>query len=389
MRNKLLHSRGTMPVWMMVLAVLCLGAVSCQKKYSPMDSIEKMADKNIPGYYSWIGVDSATLVASLKEYKLEKGGAGVYRESKSGDGQDIATTSQNVTWSRGEFTDGNSFVNMFVNFENGGSQALKWGSAALFFEGKTYGSGSKINNLDAIYADFANQAFEKVDSAFFTRVDTVLDTYLAWTQAKGTAAKLTEEQIAEKREYFALQWVKDTIAWFNANHLPMGSKPIPDSIAVGKKSGNTYICVYYIGEERTDSIPVDVHLANKEFTNSTFYFDRDASFKNTGYYCHHYFRQDSAHYLDPTAANANAKDSLSMFVADSWCVGTSLGTSAFDIVARGTYTYKVWETVNGQKTVIADVVTPNTIKVFPISSFYKNEEATYNTIKHNYMKVHP
>lgn len=379
--NRLLHLMGT-GLMLSALVLMGVNLTSCQKKFSPMDSIEKLADKNIPGSYAWIDVDSTAMKATVTEYQLAADGTGKAVVAVSGNGMDVSQTSADINWSRGEFIDGNAFVELsLLDKTTGNTRNIKWGSAALFLEGKIFGKSSKAAYMKGIYTAFPNTNWGKIDSTFYNSYVQDTTYYLEWNQAKNADAKLTQAQIDALRDYFAQQWVKDTIAWYNKTF----NKNIPDSVKVGKKSGETYLCVYYIATETKMIKTITTPLAESETNHSSFHFDRDASFANTGEYYFHYFQQDSTHYLNPTDPKANAKDSLYRFEVKQWCIGNPLGNTTFDVVARGTLTHKYVVTTAGKAEVKYDRTVPDTVIVFAISGLY-DDECTINGVKHTPIK---
>lgn len=375
--KKLLLIRGISST-LLVCALTCVGLISCQKQYEPMDEIQKLADKNIPGTYSYIEVDTAKMQTKICEYVLKADGTGTYRDVVAGDQTTTVGSDCTITWTRGGYVENNVWVEINVVFSGESGKepvTIKWGSAALNVGGSIFSKGSYIDNVDKIYDQFANHTFAKADSTFFLRVDTIADTYLEWNQAKGDAAKLTQAQIDELNAYFAQQWVKDTIAWYNKNHLAAGKKPIPDSVSVGKKSGDKFICVYYIGTETTDFIPVPVRLAEKSIDCNQFHFDREGK-ANLADYTYHFFEQDSAHFVNP--AEGYVYDSISNYAISSWCISKPSSTGAFELLCRGTNTI----VVNG----VEKQKDNDYVRSFSVVGFYAGEEVTIDGVKHLYVK---
>jgi len=386
MKNKfLLH--GTTTLWLQSMIVVCMALVSCQPKYDPMASIEKLADKNIPAKYSLVWVDTAKMLSNVQEYELLKDGSGSMLQSVSGNNQDITSISQSLVWWRGDFVEKNTYVNVFATLESGETHTMLWGSRALVDGDLCMTQGSKYSLIKAIYDQFGNSQWQAADSTWFsvTRNDTLR--YLEWNQAKGNDAKLTQAQVDEKKAYFAQQWVKDTIEWYNVNfRRPQKLSDIPDSIKVGTKVGSKYMCVFYIGTETMKVTPVVKHLGDKVVTNSQFALSRDAAFANKGMYCYHYFTQDTAHLVDPTAANANAKDSLYQLDIKEWCIGNPTSSSGFEIVAKGNMKHVVWQTVNGHCDTLLKVSQSDWLQTFVITGHYAKDVAVIDGISHKYVK---
>ncbi|MCQ2310810.1 MAG: hypothetical protein MJZ64_03565 [Paludibacteraceae bacterium] len=363
---------------MLVIAIMS----SCRKKYDVMGVITPSMDNNIVGTYSWIAVDTVNLQSTIMEYALLKEGQGNFSYFKSGNAIPQEFSEMPLTWSRGGFIDHNAYISMSINLQNGVVKNPKWSSLTLFFGDSLFVKSNKISSTKSIYSDFSNTNWERSDSVVFQDIQVQMVKYLEWNQAKGNDSYLTTEEIAAKKEYFAQPWVRDTIRWFNETY----QKKVPDTIKVTTaKKGDKFLCVFYIGTEKVEQRLVPTYLADAKTTTSQFHFDLD-DLIHSGVYYYHYFEQDSAHYLNPTAPQANAVDSLFQFNITGWCVGSLVSSMSFDIIARGNLTWTYWKTTKGVKEDVFDRSVADTTLIFSLTQVYKGDEATLNGLKHHFVK---
>lgn len=358
-----------------------------------MDVISSLADKNIPGTYSRVVVDTAEMSTTVYQYALKADGTGEYTVARMGDGvQSMSPIA--LTWLRGAYSDNKAYIGLSILTADSKAWDVNWSSVTLFEGKEQLAKGDRIGSIKSVFTDFASTCWAATDSAWFIEPYVETFKYLKWKQSSPTKSWLTDAQIEEKREYYAQQWVKDTIRWYNDNFFyndtyKVGkiAAPIPDSIQVKDTvdAKGRHRCIYYEGSAASLKLNKVRHLADKNVSYASFCFERDAQLQNTGLYEFHAFEQDSAHYLDPTDPNAYAKDSLYRFEIKSWCTGTVVASSQFEIIAKGDVTRKVLETINGQtKTLVDEVLTDQQV-VYSISGLFIPEEVVLDGKKFLYV----
>ena len=344
MKNKLFKLTA---LWMVGFAL-----VSCQHDVDVFGISTDLALNNMPGYYTFTVVDSATMIVSKTECYLEQQedgvGKGYYRESVSG--MCTPTDEQKpITWDAVLSEDKLSMV-VTLTFEDGTTRQLNWRDGVLQTENKFEKTGaSNISALNDAYTQLTNMKFEATKKTYYDHIVKV--DYLAWkTKVDGNGRKgyTMEEAEAKKAEYeSALEPYKDTIVWYFRTQLSAHriDHAYLDSIIDG--TDTTYVVkdMVYIDPEgkhpitylisETKQRDEQINDRPEVIEQGTIVFNR-AGEANTGNYSYRKQTWTEKYYTDPGTPEAITTDSTYSMQASAWAITSVSSQKKFDVLLFGT-----------------------------------------------------
>lgn len=319
------------------LALVSSVFTSCKKDTDILDIESQIAQKNFPGVYYYLGIDSVNVSTTLKEWGILKNGEtknGYYRIATTGNMSDMDTVN-NLTWLDASFApDGLSMI-IPVDLKNPKAhKELVWRDGVIGVDGyvTTKSLISQADNLRALHNDFANYDFVFNDTSYYitTAYDTVV--YLAW---KTQVVSYTQEQIDSAKQ--AMIFYHDTIAWFNATYP---ERAVPDTVRFSskKQSDNTYKGQVSVPFEETKINEIKTNHGPLKIINSEIIFARDASSGATsGSYVYHEQIWTEEFYDDPTSTKARYEDVSRNMSSARWTFSSFTNAKKFNTLFKGNW----------------------------------------------------
>lgn len=319
------------------LALVSSVFTSCKKDTDILDIESQIAQKNFPGVYYYLGIDSVNVSTTLKEWGILKNGEtknGYYRIATTGNMSDLDTVN-NLTWLDASFApDGLSMI-IPVDLKNPKAhKELVWRDGVIGVDGyvTTKSLISQADNLRALHNDFANYDFVFNDTSYYitTAYDTVV--YLAW---KTQVVSYTQEQIDSAKQ--AMIFYHDTIAWFNATYP---ERAVPDTVRFSskKQSDNTYKGQVSVPFEETKINEIKTNHGPLKIINSEIIFARDASSGATsGSYVYHEQIWTEEFYDDPTSTKARHEDISRNMSNARWTFSSFTNAKKFNTLFKGNW----------------------------------------------------
>jgi hypothetical protein len=319
------------------LALVSSVFTSCKKDTDILDIESQIAQKNFPGVYYYLGIDSVNVSTTLKEWGILKNGEtknGYYRIATTGNMSDLDTVN-NLTWLDASFApDGLSMI-IPVDLKNPKAhKELVWRDGVIGVDGyvTTKSLISQADNLRALHNDFANYDFVFNDTSYYitTAYDTVV--YLAW---KTQVVSYTQEQIDSAKQ--AMIFYHDTIAWFNATYP---ERAVPDTVRFSskKQSDNTYKGQVSVPFEETKINEIKTNHGPLKIINSEVIFARDASSGATsGSYVYHEQIWTEEFYDDPTSTKARYEDVSRNMSNARWTFSSFTNAKKFNTLFKGNW----------------------------------------------------
>lgn len=319
------------------LALVSSVFTSCKKDTDILDIESQIAQKNFPGVYYYLGIDSVNVSTTLKEWGILKNGEtknGYYRIATTGNMSDMDTVN-NLTWLDASFApDGLSMI-IPVDLKNPKAhKELVWRDGVIGVDGyvTTKSLISQADNLRALHNDFANYDFVFNDTSYYitTAYDTVV--YLAW---KTQVVSYTQEQIDSAKQAMILY--HDTIAWFNATYP---ERAVPDTVRFSskKQSDNTYKGQVSVPFEETKINEIKTNHGPLKIINSEIIFARDASSGATsGSYVYHEQIWTEEFYDDPTSTKARYEDVSRNMSNARWTFSSFTNAKKFNTLFKGNW----------------------------------------------------
>lgn len=319
------------------LALVSSVFTSCKKDTDILDIESQIAQKNFPGVYYYLGIDSVNVSTTLKEWGILKNGEtknGYYRIATTGNMSDMDTVN-NLTWLDASFApDGLSMI-IPVDLKNPKAhKELVWRDGVIGVDGYVTVKSliSQADNLRALHNDFANYDFVFNDTSYYitTAYDTVV--YLAW---KTQVVSYTQEQIDSAKQAMILY--HDTIAWFNATYP---ERAVPDTVRFSskKQSDNTYKGQVSVPFEETKINEIKTNHGPLKIINSEIIFARDASSGATsGSYVYHEQIWTEEFYDDPTSTKARYEDVSRNMSNARWTFSSFTNAKKFNTLFKGNW----------------------------------------------------
>ena len=319
------------------LALVSSVFTSCKKDTDILDIESQIAQKNFPGVYYYLGIDSVNVSTTLKEWGILKNGEtknGYYRIATTGNMSDLDTVN-NLTWLDASFApDGLSMI-IPVDLKNPKAhKELVWRDGVIEVDGyvTTKSLISQADNLRALHNDFANYDFVFNDTSYYitTAYDTVV--YLAW---KTQVVSYTQEQIDSAKQ--AMIFYHDTIAWFNTTYP---ERAVPDTVRFSskKQSDNTYKGQVSVPFEETKINEIKTNHGPIKIINSEIIFARDASSGATsGSYVYHEQIWTEEFYDDPTSTKARHEDVSRNMSNARWTFSSFTNAKKFNTLFKGNW----------------------------------------------------
>ncbi|MBR6065103.1 MAG: hypothetical protein IKP57_01605 [Paludibacteraceae bacterium] len=319
------------------LALVSSVFTSCKKDTDILDIESQIAQKNFPGVYYYLGIDSVNVSTTLKEWGILKNGEtknGYYRIATTGNMSDMDTVN-NLTWLDASFApDGLSMI-IPVDLKNPKAhKELVWRDGVIGVDGyvTTKSLISQADNLRALHNDFVNYDFVFNDTSYYitTAYDTVV--YLAW---KTQVVSYTQEQIDSAKQAMILY--HDTIAWFNATYP---ERAVPDTVRFSskKQSDNTYKGQVSVPFEETKINEIKTNHGPLKIINSEIIFARDASSGATsGSYVYHEQIWTEEFYDDPTSTKARYEDVSRNMSNARWTFSSFTNAKKFNTLFKGNW----------------------------------------------------
>lgn len=319
------------------LALVSSVFTSCKKDTDILDIESQIAQKNFPGVYYYLGIDSVNVSTTLKEWGILKNGEtknGYYRIATTGNMSDMDTVN-NLTWLDASFApDGLSMI-IPVDLKNPKAhKELVWRDGVIGVDGYVTVKSliSQADNLRALHNDFANYDFVFNDTSYYitTTYDTVV--YLAW---KTQVVSYTQEQIDSAKQ--AMIFYHDTIAWFNATYP---ERAVPDTVRFSskKQSDNTYKGQVSVPFEETKINEIKTNHGPLKIINSEIIFARDASSGATsGSYVYHEQSWTEEFYDDPTSTKARYEDVSKNMSNARWTFSSFTNAKKFNTLFKGNW----------------------------------------------------
>jgi len=319
------------------LALVSSVFTSCKKDTDILDIESQIAQKNFPGVYYYLGIDSVNVSTTLKEWGILKNGEtknGYYRIATTGNMSDLDTVN-NLTWLDASFApDGLSMI-IPVDLKNPKAhKELVWRDGVIGVDGYVTVKSliSQADNLRALHNDFANYDFVFNDTSYYitTAYDTVV--YLAW---KTQVVSYTQEQIDSAKQAMILY--HDTIAWFNATYP---ERAVPDTVRFSskKQSDNTYKGQVSVPFEETKINEIKTNHGPLKIINSEIIFARDASSGATsGSYVYHEQIWTEEFYDDPTSTKARYEDVSRNMSNARWTFSSFTNAKKFNTLFKGNW----------------------------------------------------
>ena len=319
------------------LALVSSVFTSCKKDTDILDIESQIAQKNFPGVYYYLGIDSVNVSTTLKEWGILKNGEtknGYYRIATTGNMSDLDTVN-NLTWLDASFApDGLSMI-IPVDLKNPKAhKELVWRDGVIGVDGyvTTKSLISQADNLRALHNDFANYDFVFNDTSYYitTAYDTVV--YLAW---KTQVVSYTQEQTDSAKQ--AMIFYHDTIAWFNATYP---ERAVPDTVRFSskKQSNNTYKGQVSVPFEETKINEIKTNHGPLKIINSEIIFARDASSGATsGSYVYHEQIWTEEFYDDPTSTKARHEDISRNMSNARWTFSSFTNAKKFNTLFKGNW----------------------------------------------------
>jgi len=319
------------------LALVSSVFTSCKKDTDILDIESQIAQKNFPGVYYYLGIDSVNVSTTLKEWGILKNGEtknGYYRIATTGNMSDMDTVN-NLTWLDASFApDGLSMI-IPVDLKNPKAhKELVWRDGVIGVDGYVTVKSliSQADNLRALHNDFANYDFVFNDTSYYitTAYDTVV--YLAW---KTQVVSYTQEQIDSAKQAMILY--HDTIAWFNATYP---ERAVPDTVRFSskKQSDNTYKGQVSVPFEETKINEIKTNHGPLKIINSEVIFARDASSGATsGSYVYHEQIWTEEFYDDPTSTKARYEDVSRNMSNARWTFSSFTNAKKFNTLFKGNW----------------------------------------------------
>ena len=319
------------------LALVSSVFTSCKKDTDILDIESQIAQKNFPGVYYYLGIDSVNVSTTLKEWGILKNGEtknGYYRIATTGNMSDLDTVN-NLTWLDASFApDGLSMI-IPVDLKNPKAhKELVWRDGVIEVDGYVTAKSliSQADNLRALHNDFANYDFVFNDTSYYitTAYDTVV--YLAW---KTQVVSYTQEQTDSAKQ--AMIFYHDTIAWFNATYP---ERAVPDTVRFSskKQSNNTYKGQVSVPFEETKINEIKTNHGPLKIINSEIIFARDASSGATsGSYVYHEQIWTEEFYDDPTSTKARHEDISRNMSNARWTFSSFTNAKKFNTLFKGNW----------------------------------------------------
>ena len=319
------------------LALVSSVFTSCTKDTDILDIESQIAQKNFPGVYYYLGIDSVNVSTTLKEWGILKNGEtknGYYRIATTGNMSDMDTVN-NLTWLDASFApDGLSMI-IPVDLKNPKAhKELVWRDGVIGVDGYVTVKSliSQADNLRALHNDFANYDFVFNDTSYYitTTYDTVV--YLAW---KTQVVSYTQEQIDSAKQ--AMIFYHDTIAWFNATYP---ERAVPDTVRFSskKQSDNTYKGQVSVPFEETKINEIKTNHGPLKIINSEIIFAREASSGATsGSYVYHEQIWTEEFYDDPTSTKARYEDVSRNMSNARWTFSSFTNAKKFNTLFKGNW----------------------------------------------------
>lgn len=329
---------------MLVIAVMS----SCKKDYDVMSAFENLADKNIDGTFVYWDVDTLALKTTLYQYSLNKTSkAGIYYACTAGNHQALKIDSTKFVFSVGDFMEKNLFVDVLMTGDEMESKHVKWGNNAI------YDGNMILNSSTDAYKMFGNlfpivgndDKWSMGDTAKYETIDTIFQDYMYWAGTKAQK-NLTQDSIDKLYAFFAQQWVKDTIKWFNACLDPQVKTTItkiPDTIRYIATT-NTYVVPQYSIKQKFSYIH---HFVGYEHIYSCTLYLNNADNVNTCYYMLDTIENTREVFDDPASPKAVSREKHISLQSANWCISKVNYAKGFDLLLKGQYKYT--EKINGKE----------------------------------------
>lgn len=370
----------------MALALICS---SCKKDNDVMDTIVNLGDQNMRAMYSVQTVDTASMLSSVTQYVLDKKiNKGSLNVVSAGDKAPLKTNQTLFIWRQNGINPGTLRYDLDVEFAVRDYVATKmeWAHGILYdAEGNAYPSAllDVFTNFQNIYSTFVplTNEWNHKDSTIYYDTIKITIPCLTWKQE---SKNLTQSEIDEKRTYFAQQWVKDTIAWYNEKF----NKHIPDSIRVVKEvsGGKFQVILPKSTEGSYDDISYPyVGNATKNIITARFNFDASSGAQSFSYNAWN-AEYSKDYYKNPTATTATSLVTTEEMTNVPWVLGIIANAKKFQIVTKGQLLKKKTTTQAGAVTEFTH--TQNTVAVTrQIESFAtKDSTMTLDGTKMKYVR---
>lgn len=370
----------------MALALICS---SCKKDNDVMDTIVNLGDQNMRAMYSVQTVDTASMLSSVTQYVLDKKfNKGSLNVVSAGNKAPLKTNQTLFIWRQNGINPGTLRYDLDVEFAVRDYVATKmeWAHGILYdAEGNAYPSSlvDVYTNFQDIYSTFVPLTNEWNHKDSTIHCDTIKVTIpcLKWSEDK---KNWTQSEIDEQRAYFAQQWVKDTIAWYNE----IFKKTVPDTIRVVKVvSGGKFEVVYPKSKVSSydDVSFLYVGNATENFITARFNFDASSGAQSFSY------NAWKAEYSKDYYKNKTATTATSLVMTEEmknvpWVLGIITNAKKFQIVTKGQLFRKKTTTQAGAVTEFTH--TQNTVAVtHQIESFTtKDSTMTLDGSKMKYVR---
>lgn len=370
----------------MALALICS---SCKKDNDVMDTIVNLGDQNMRAMYSVQTVDTASMLSSVTQYVLDKKfNKGSLNVVSAGNKAPLKTNQTLFIWRQNGINPGTLRYDLDVEFAVRDYVATKmeWAHGILYdAKGNAYPSSliDIYTSFQDIYSTFVplTNEWNYIDSTIYYDTIKVTIPCLKWEQDK---KNWTQSKIDEQRAYFAQQWVKDTIAWYNEKF----DKHVPDTIRVVKEvSGGKFEVVYPKSKESSydDVSFLYVGNATKNFITARFDFDASSRAQSFSYYAWK-AEYSKDYYKNKTATTATSLVMTEEMKNVPWVLGIITNAKKFQIVTKGQLFRKKTTTQAGAVTEFTH--TQNTVAVtHQIESFAtKDSTMTLDGSKMKYVR---
>lgn len=319
----------------MALALICS---SCKKDNDVMDTIVNLGDQNMRAMYSVQTVDTASMLSSVTQYVLDKKfNKGSLNVVSAGNKAPLKTNQTLFIWRQNGINPGTLRYDLDVEFAVRDYVATKmeWAHGILYdAKGNAYPSSliDIYTSFQDIYSTFVPLTNEWNHKDSTIHCDTIKITIpcLKWEQDK---KNWTQSKIDEQRAYFAQQWVKDTIAWYNEKF----DKHVPDTIRVVKEvSGGKFEVVYPKSKESSydDVSFLYVGNATENFITARFDFDASSRAQSFSYYAWK-AEYSKDYYKNKTATTATSLVMTEEMKNVPWVLGIITNAKKFQIVTKG------------------------------------------------------
>jgi len=320
--------------FMLLLLVGAIGLVACKEDKNIMDTMFKSADENMSGMYVYLAADTTTLVTSICQRTLSATDfTGKYEYARIGN--NASETSQyEFTWKKVDFSSDGLYINFLANSTQKGTEKLRWGSKSVFeADGKCL-TNSLLDSY-SMYTSFyakqgANENWYHSDTTIWE--DEVKQAYLAWNMT--TYKKIDQDSLQRLKDYFAQDWVKDTIAWYNKTFRETAVPPlanIPDTVRVVKTYADKTVNAY-APRSSVDTIKTRVFIGYKDINTYSLLLARDAQGVNKADLKNTFTSYEKEYYTEKDPSRMTER--IDEFANANWFVLSMINTKKFNLYLK-------------------------------------------------------